>query len=146
MAKVIKGFPNLDAWYSMFSDSANFFSTSNSMNILICRNNTVWKVDEIISESEIILTDTARRTKWKTWQPGRPREICQNREPPSSIGRVGGSVIIKRLVSFWRGKHGQKVHRQNIYSSLDIYPKQNLKRLQLHLQSCYLRVLRCNGK
>ena len=47
----------------MLSDAANFSSTSNSRSILICQNNTAWKVDEIVSESEIILREAARSTE-----------------------------------------------------------------------------------
>ena len=122
----------MNAWYSMLSDAANFSSTSSSRSILICQNNTAWKVDEIVSESEIILREAARSTEWKTWHPGRPREIYQNRETHSGTGRVGKSIIVKRLVRFDGKNMGRKIHRQKIDSSQDIYPKEGFKWMQPH--------------
>lgn len=56
----------------IFDSSVMFLSAFSSSNNLIRQKNTLWKVDEIVFQSEITSREVASDTKGKSWQTGPP--------------------------------------------------------------------------
>ena len=59
--------------------------------------NNLWKVNEAVSKSKIILRENTGNAGRKTWKPGQPGEFYRNWETHSCIGRVALGCILEYI-------------------------------------------------